>query len=66
MTTLDTTISDLGHSLLSLGNHVLRAPVRAASSRTEALEYAAREADRIAGELRNAAEESRQLEREHG
>lgn len=60
---LTTAIIDLGHAAVSLGNHVSRTPVSPTDSWEERLEYAAREADRLALEFRALASDARDFAR---
>lgn len=60
---LVTTIVDLGQATVSLGHHIGRCPVAHVADWADRLAYAAREAERIAAELKNAAEEARDFAR---
>lgn len=60
---LVTTITDLGQAVVSLGNHLGRTPVAHVADWAERLEFASRECSRLAGELRNAADEARDFAR---
>lgn len=56
-------IKDLSNAAVSLGNHVGRTPVAAVSDWGERLDYASREAERLAVEFRALASDARDLAR---
>jgi hypothetical protein len=60
---LVTAVSDLAHSAVSLGNHLLRLPVTPVSDWSDRLAYAAREFARLEKEARAFSDDARAMER---
>ncbi len=60
---LVTAIKDLSNAAVSLGNHVSRTPVAPAEDWADRLEYASREAERLATEFRALASDARDFAR---
>lgn len=60
---LTTSVVDLSHAAISLGNHTLRLPVSPVADWADRLEYASREAERLAKEFRALADDARDFAR---